>query len=328
MSGDFDLNLLRVILALYEERNVTAAALRLGVSQPTVSRTLSKLRTQFDDLLFVKTSSGMKPTPRCISLGEAAQRILTNIDEDFLAATHFKPTTTQAVFTFALDEQAEICFFPRILTVLGQLAPNAKAHTISTSSDRILRGFESGEIDLAIGAYPTLERRSGFFEEALYTTDFFCLVRADRAERIRDKGYLTFRHAIVVGSEADFMTEEMLRKAGVNPRNFIRVSHYATLPWLIADCPDVLATVVCPMGVRFADTYPSLRIVAPPFKTDKVIPRQYWHNRFHDDPKNQWLRATIKGMFRTVTDAFPTKRRNQVNKNSRRPERSGKALMP
>ncbi len=63
-----DLNLLAVFDALYDERNVTRAANRLALTQPTVSGLLKRLRQTFSDQLFVRTSHGVLPTPRAEAL--------------------------------------------------------------------------------------------------------------------------------------------------------------------------------------------------------------------------------------------------------------------
>ncbi len=68
MRSQFDLNLIRLLVALYEEKSVTRAAKRLEISQPSVSNGLRKLRAQLGDLLFVRGASGMEPTPRAHSI--------------------------------------------------------------------------------------------------------------------------------------------------------------------------------------------------------------------------------------------------------------------
>lgn len=59
-----DLNLLRALDALIDERNVTRAAQRLSLTQPAVSGMLTRLRDYFDDPLFVRVPHGMVPTLR------------------------------------------------------------------------------------------------------------------------------------------------------------------------------------------------------------------------------------------------------------------------
>ena len=70
---DLDLNLIPYIVALEETRNVSRAALALGVSQPRVSSALGRLREYFGDPLFVRTSRGMEPTPRALALIPSAR---------------------------------------------------------------------------------------------------------------------------------------------------------------------------------------------------------------------------------------------------------------
>ena len=72
----FDLNLLVVLDALLEERNVTRAAARLGYTQPTVSGMLTRLRDLFGDPLFVRTQRGLLATPRAQALTVPLKQLL------------------------------------------------------------------------------------------------------------------------------------------------------------------------------------------------------------------------------------------------------------
>jgi DNA-binding transcriptional LysR family regulator len=73
-----DLNLLVVLDALHTERTVGAVARRLKVSQPTVSFSLRKLRDFFGDELFIRTPTGMAPTPYAEQLREPVARIVAS----------------------------------------------------------------------------------------------------------------------------------------------------------------------------------------------------------------------------------------------------------
>jgi DNA-binding transcriptional LysR family regulator len=74
LPGDFDLNLLRVLLALDRTRHVTRAAELLGMSQSGFSSALARLRRHSGDVLFLRTSAGMTATPR-------AQRMIELFNE-------------------------------------------------------------------------------------------------------------------------------------------------------------------------------------------------------------------------------------------------------
>ena len=71
-----DLNLLSAVVALLDMGSVTQAALKLEISQPSMSAALGKLRAHFDDPLFVRSATGMAPTPRGAEVASAAREIL------------------------------------------------------------------------------------------------------------------------------------------------------------------------------------------------------------------------------------------------------------
>src|SRR6195952_5806896 len=95
---DLDLNLIPFLVAIEETRNVSRAAQRLGVSQPRVSTALGRLRTYFNDPLFVRTSRGMDPTPRALALVPVAREALHHIARGLLDTRQFDPATTTDTF--------------------------------------------------------------------------------------------------------------------------------------------------------------------------------------------------------------------------------------
>ena len=102
---EFDLNLLRVVLAIYEEGSVSNAGKVLGISQPAASAALSRLRLRIGDPLFVKTSRGMEPTPRAAALVPVAREILQRVNRELLASAVFEPAAVRTRFTFAMSDQ-------------------------------------------------------------------------------------------------------------------------------------------------------------------------------------------------------------------------------
>ena len=108
--SDFDLNLLPVIVVIFEERSVTLAARRLGMSQPAVSKALARLRKCMGDQIFVRTSNGMEPTARTSSIIERARDMIALVQRDIISDAFFDPATTKTSLTFALSEVAELFF--------------------------------------------------------------------------------------------------------------------------------------------------------------------------------------------------------------------------
>src|SRR5215467_3052042 len=158
MNKRLDLNLLPIAIVLYEERGVGKAATRLGMSQPAVSSALAKLRKAFDDPLFIRTAHGMEPTPRAQALIAPARDVLTRVERDVLSGMAFNPATTNATFAFALSDVGEMVFLPRIIESLRTLAPLASVRSVSLPPSQLREALEKGEIDLAIGYFPDLEK--------------------------------------------------------------------------------------------------------------------------------------------------------------------------
>jgi DNA-binding transcriptional LysR family regulator len=301
-----DLNLLPIVVALYERRSVSRAAESLHMSQPAVSAALGKLRTALGDPLFVRTSRGMEPTPRAAALIAPAREALAKIDQDVLSAAAFDPATTTRVFTFALSDVGEMVFLPKLLERLTRLAPNAAVRSVTLPMSQIEQGLESGEIDLALGYFPDL-RPSSFFQQRLFTHTFACLLRADhpiRGERLSLEQFLALGHAVVrVESRAQEVFENFLRRRRIRRRIVLRTPHFMSIPMIVARS-DLLVTVPHALAIYFARLSTNLKIVRLDLDMPRIDLKQHWHRRFHHDPCNKWLRALAAELFNDETDEW------------------------
>jgi DNA-binding transcriptional LysR family regulator len=95
------LNLLIALNVILEERNVTRAADRLGLTQSAASRMLGRLRATFDDPLFVRTSRGLTPTKRALDIAGPLRQYLFGLDKLLVAGDEFDPGTAQRRFRIA-----------------------------------------------------------------------------------------------------------------------------------------------------------------------------------------------------------------------------------
>src|SRR5512143_2773672 len=167
---------------IYRTQSMTRAAEQLGLSQPTASIWLSKLRRQWRDPLFVRTSAGMQPTPRADELIGPIREALSLLRRLSGGRADFDPAIAQRDFRICMTDASHITMLPRILARIRGVGPSIRLEVanIAANTPQML---ESGEADLALGFIPGLE--SGFHEQALYTQDFVCLVNA-RHPRIGD----------------------------------------------------------------------------------------------------------------------------------------------
>src|SRR5258708_5588942 len=120
-----DLNLLRVFDALMEERSVTRAGARLGLTQSAVSHSLGRLRYVLKDELFERGTDGMLPTPRAVEIGPRLREGLYQL-QLALAPAEFVPAETERRFSIAADEYTSACLLPRMVARMREAAPRSE----------------------------------------------------------------------------------------------------------------------------------------------------------------------------------------------------------
>jgi DNA-binding transcriptional LysR family regulator len=143
-----DLNLLISLHVLLDERSVSRAAERLYITQPAMSKTLSRLRVLFDDALFTRSRQGMQPTPRALEIAGGLDDILGDISQ-LLGEGQFNPGSFKGEVTLALSEHIGVAVLPSLTRKLQELAPLLSIRVI-TRLDNQLEELALGNLDLAI----------------------------------------------------------------------------------------------------------------------------------------------------------------------------------
>ena len=294
-----DLNLLHVLVALEKKRSVSAAALALEKSQPAVSGALSKLRIFFNDPLFVRSGNSMQPTPRAITLIEAARQVLNRVGTDIVSNPSFDPQTNHQTINIALSDVGEVVFLPALLKDLRRVAPSALVRSVSLPAADVAAGLESGSIDLAVGYFPDL-KQSNFFQQALFTDTFASLVRLDHPVTVRKltlRQYLQLEHAVVhAESRTEEVMERYLARRKIRRKVVLSTPHFASAPIIVAQS-DLIVTIPEPLARYFARVSANVRTVGLPFDPPRIQLKQFWHRKFHHDQRNAWLRSRVCELF-------------------------------
>lgn len=302
----FDLNLLRVAVAISDAGSVSAAANSLGISQPAASSALARLRLMVGDPLFVKTSRGMEPTPRAIDFVPIARDLLNRVNRDLLSKLAFDPATTRETFTIAMSDIGEMVFLPKLMDYLGKHAPEALVRSVSTSPAQLESGLENGSIDLSIGHFPDL-KKNNYFQQRLFTHHFVCLLRADhpiKAKKLSMAQFLELNHAVVLAEgRSQEIFENFLEKKRIQRKIALRTPHFMSIPMIIAQS-DLLVTVPHALGVYFTRPGSNIKLIEAPFVIPSIELKQHWHRKFHYDPKIVWLRGVVASLFNDATDEW------------------------
>ncbi len=303
---DFDLNLLRVLVAIHDEGSVSAAALALRISQPAVSSALARLRLAIGDALFVRTARGMDPTPRASALVVAARDVLGRVGSAILENSAFEPLTYRETFTFAMSDIGEMVFLPKLVEYLQQHAPNAAVRSTTLPPEQTDQGLENGAVDLAIGYFPDL-KRSNFYQQRLFTHHFTCLLRGDhpiRGNQVTLKQFFNLGHVVVKAEgRSQEIFERHLEKMRIKRRIVLHTPHFLSLPMIIART-DLIATVPHALGLYLQRSQMGVRVAQPPFDIPPVLVKQHWHRKFHQNPKIRWLRGVVSELFNDEHDEW------------------------
>ena len=300
MKRELDLNLLRVLVALFEQQSVSRAARALDRSQPATSVALSRLRAHFDDPLFIRAGGGMRPTPRAESAADAARAVLEIVDSRMVPQAPLVPAASDRPVCLAMSDVGEFIFLPTILQMLQQQMPLAAVRSVSMPAAAVAMGLEDGAIDLAVGYFPDLSG-GNFLQQVLFRDRYACLIRADhpvRSHQLSVQEFTRLEHAVVrVESRTEEVMERYLARRRVVRRVALTTPHFASAPLIVAQS-NLIVTVPEPLAHYFARTSSNLRVVGLPFEPPAIDLKQTWHRRFNNEPRNRWLRARIYEQFR------------------------------
>ncbi|VWC43167.1 LysR family transcriptional regulator [Burkholderia lata] len=148
----FDLNLLVVLEALWAERHVGRAAAKLHLSQSATSHALSRLRTAFDDQLFIRNPRGIEPTPLAVELMPQVAAVLESVRLVVSPRGAFDPGRFQGMLSVAATDHAVLTIIGPVLARIQAAAPNAVLKLRPADSESALRMLDSGELDIVLGA--------------------------------------------------------------------------------------------------------------------------------------------------------------------------------
>lgn len=294
--GEFpDTNLLKLFDLIYTTGSVSRAAEQLGLPQPTASVWLRKLRLQLNDPLFVRTSSGMQPTPAAESLIKSARGALECLHHLSGWESTFDPASEERSFCICMTDASHITLLPQLLAHVRSVAPNVRLIAARIDS-RTSGKLESGEADLAIGLVPELG--AGFFQQRLFEQDWVCLANAQHP-RLRNKLSLaTYRreaHVVITSGTGHHILDSALEKQHIKRRVQLELPGFLGLPAIVSTT-DLLVTLPRHIGETLAKPN-DLRIFPCPFPIPSFTVRQHWHSRYHRDAGNRWLRTLCADLF-------------------------------
>jgi DNA-binding transcriptional LysR family regulator len=291
--GAFDLNLLIVFDAVMQERSVTRAGARIGLSQPAMSHALNRLRYMLKDELFVRTPTGMVPTPRAHTLALPLRNALSEMQLALEPVT-FDPVASDQRFALAVNNYCAVVLAPPLVAAVSAAAPAVylDVRPSGTSYSDVLDRLDSGDIELMLGSIDGAGER--FARITLFEDPFVTVMRRGHPagpDRLSVETFAALPH-IEISSSRPYTTfiDSWLGERGLVRNIVLRAPLLASAAILVQS--DLVATFGRRAAQQFARDHP-LQISAPPYDSPLLRTSMLWHRRLDSHPAHRWLRELV-----------------------------------
>ncbi|CAI8737941.1 LysR family transcriptional regulator [Pseudomonas chlororaphis] len=286
-----DINLLLTLDVLLAEHNVTRAAQRLNLSQPSVSVHLAKLREIFGDPLLLPGPRGMRPTARADELREPLRRALEALELAVSPASPFDPGAAANTWSVSASDYGESTVILPALAGLRAAAPGTRLAVLELEPGRLVQQAEQGSIDLAL--HTSEDSPPGLRRRVLFSERYVLVGRAGHPRLQRRPSLAQFgklEHVVVSPDGGGFhgVTDSVLGEVGLTRRVVLSVPHFLFVLSALAS-----TDLVAMLPARLVRDNPALKVVEPPLEVAGYEMAMLWHERCHRDPAHQWLREFI-----------------------------------
>lgn len=289
----YDLNLLPIFVALMEERSVTRAADRLGMTQAALSNALTRLRAMLQDPLFIRERYGMRPTPKAEALVPELAAALAAVDTVVLGQQAFDASRADQLITIAPNSYVEFVLVPALVARLGALAPGIRLRTLPFGTDLAETGVTSGTTAMAVGRIS--EAPDNLVVQHIADDGLACVVRADHPKigaRISKAQYERMKHVNVLPpGRLRAGLFQALDQQGLKRDVAVSVTHFASVAEIVA-ATDFCATLPRQICRRLALDV-RLKVMPTPVDLGTFPMHMAWHVRYRQDPAHAWLRALV-----------------------------------
>lgn len=290
-----DLNLLVAFETLLEERSVTRAAHRLHLGQPAMSAALGRLRSLFEDELLIRLGKVMQPTSKALAVAPGILAALQQLRQTLEHSQVFDPATSQRHLAIGSPDYTSFVVVPPLLEFCAQNAPHLNFRFSEYQKDEVGVVLEQGELDLALGVFPTPPPR--LQSHPLFQEHFVGLARQGHPALVNGSmtvaAFANLPHVLMtLRRDATGEIDKALAHHRLQRRIAITIPHMLVLPAIIA-INDYVAAVPYRLARQLAPLY-DLVIFALPVETAPWTVSVLWSRRTEQEPASSWLRQTLQ----------------------------------
>lgn len=298
-----DLNLFRVLDAIYVHGGISAAARALYLTQPAVTHALNRLREHFGDPLFVRQGNRVVPTERTRAVIGDVQRHLRGLQGALQLEADVHPETLDGEITLGSRDMLELVALPSLVTAFAREAPRLKLASRRVPLDAIERTLASGQLDLVFER--RLRTGPRVVSEHLFDETFVVAMRQGHplaGSPLRRQDYFAAQHVNVspLGEPSTFDT--LLNSDGQFRHIQLVCQHHFAACEIVAS-GDLLITLPRLYALRLAALLP-LVVTALPLRLKPYPIYAYWHELREPDRMHQWFRRRAIDLVRAASMAL------------------------
>lgn len=312
-----DLNLLRVLDVMLEERSVTRAGARLGLTQSAVSHALSRLRYALSDELFIRGPNGMQPTPRAIEMGPQVHAALVQL-QAAVAPADFSPATSERRFVLAAGTFSCAVLTSPLVSRMAAEAPLAELSIDPYTTD-VFDRLDAHRLDFSVGG--VLAAPTRFAHEVIIRESLAWVVRSEhplaQLNRVELEDLVSVPHVVIAGArqglddvserrgfvtrasweetgafEAALAAQGLVRRVGVSVPDSYSAIAVVSRSDMVTLIPRRLALMSAQSG--------RLKLIEPPYLSPSVdISLIYLKERLVE-PAIAWMRDLIRGVAAAI----------------------------
>jgi DNA-binding transcriptional LysR family regulator len=296
-----DLNLFVVLDAIYSQGSITRASQVLNLSQPALSHALARLRTMFDDPLFVRQGAAMVPTPFTRGIITQVRQGLQLFEASLQTDQSFHPAQTQRRFHLGLRDVFEATILPPLVQKISEQAPGITIASVRVDRREIETALSSGDLDMVLEVPIPLSNQ--IRQQRVSRDRLIVLSRKGHPQMPKKKNqvldldiYLQQAHVLVSSRRQGVGLEDFeLNREGLRRQISLRCQHYFAACRVVSET-DLLLTMP-EQYANIANAQFMNRIDPFPLATQPIDAHLYWHSSADNDPANSWLREQLLNLM-------------------------------
>lgn len=297
-----DLNLFRVLDAIYANGGISGAARALHLTQPAITHSLNRLREIFDDPLFIRQGNKMIPTEKARLILPQVQLCLQGLNATVMHEQDLVLGEAELTFTLGFRDVLEATALPTLSKIIQTAAPKITLISRRVVREEIEKELSSGRVDLVVDRRLHTDKkiRSTYLGDELMVV-VMAKDHALASVKLQKDDYLRARHVVVAQQGAKESLDSLLAEAGHFRAVSVVCQHYFAACNAVASS-DLLLTMPSLYARDLARVLPI--VVQPlPIRLKPIRLEMYWHEMKENDKAHTWLRTTLADLLKSIAES-------------------------